>query len=405
MKETDPKLKIIALNTSLIVGIAGFIGFLYLTKQLFNPLIIFLIGIAIVFPLRKESYFARRLLLLFVIFFVFWIFSVIGSSIAPFVISFLFAYLLDPLVRQLQKNRIPRWLSSLAIILLLVGIVTLIFVLISPLVFQQLNDISQKIATVFTEVTKYLEVQRITQTLEALGIRSEYLNKIIETEVLPELKFLLSQIISSLRTLLTGLSSLAKQAINAILIPIFSFYFLKDFDKIIVFFQSILEKKNPKLLEDLFRINDIFRIYVSWQVFAAFMVGSFCSLSFWLFKIEFSIILGILCGFLNPIPYLGLISSLLISILTILLVAPANTLYQIVVVASTISLIHFINAYFIEPNILGKRVGLHPLLLFLSLFIFGGLFGLLGLLIAVPTTATLMLFLNDWVERLETKTQ
>jgi predicted PurR-regulated permease PerM len=59
---------------------------------------------------------------------------------------------------------------------------------------------------------------------------------------------------------------------------------------------------------------------------------------------------------------------------------------------------HFINAYLLEPNIAGKMIGLHPALLIASLFVFSGLFGFLGLLIAVPLTATLVMFFNDWLK-------
>ncbi len=400
MKERDPKIYAISFNSAVVLGIIGFIAFLYFTNQLLNPLIIFLVGMAIIFPFRKESQFIKRLILLFAIFFVLWILSIIGSSIAPFAIAFIIAYLLDPIVKVLQKRGIARWFSSFAIVLILIGLSTTVFVLISPHLFNQLNAITTKVSSIFTTVTSYLETQKVTNLLDSIGIHNEKLKNLIETEFLPELKFLISSIITSLSNLLVGLSSIAKQIVNAILIPIFSFYFLKDFDKFRMFIVTVLEKKNQKLLYDMTRINSIFRVYVGWQVFAAIMVGSLCSLSFWLFGVEFSIILGILCGFLNPIPYLGLISSLVISVLTILLVAPSNMLYQIIVVVATILIIHFINAYFIEPNVLGKRVGLHPLVLFLSLFIFGGLFGLLGLLIAVPTTAALMLFLNDWTEKI-----
>lgn len=400
MKEQDPKIHTIAVNSAIVLGIASFIAFLYFTNQLLNPLVIFLVGIAIIFPFRKESQFIKRLILLFAIFFALWILSIIGSSIAPFVIAFIIAYLLDPIVKALQKRGVPRWVSSLATVVILVGLSTTIFVLISPTLFNQLNAITTKVSSIFTTVTSYLETQKVTQLLDSIGIRDEKLKTLIEKEFLPELRFLIATIINSLSNLLVGLSSVAKQVINAILIPIFSFYFLKDFDKFRIFIVAVLEKKNQKFLYDLTRVNNIFRIYVGWQVFAALMVGSLCSLSFWLFGVEFSIILGILCGFLNPIPYLGLISSLIISVLTIILVAPNNMLYQIVVVVATILLIHFINAYFIEPNVLGKHVGLHPLVLFLSLFIFGGLFGLIGLIFAVPTTAALMLFLNDWTEKI-----
>lgn len=399
MKEKDPKIHTITFNSGIVLLILAFIAFLYLTNQIQNPMIIFLIGLAIAVPFRTESLFVRRIILLFVIFFIVWIFSIIGSSIAPFALSFAIAYILDPFVDKFEKWKIPRWLTSLIIIILLIGILGLVFVLVAPKIFNQLNEISTKVATIFTTVTGYLETQKISKLFDAIGIKNPYLKNLIETELLPELKFVITQVINALKALILGLTTMFKQIINAILIPIFSFYFLKDFDKFKNLIIAVLEKKNEKFLNDIRRINDIFRAYISWQVFAAFMVGTLCSLSFWMFGVEFSFILGIICGFLNPIPYLGLISSLAISILTIVLVSPENMLHQILVIFITVNAIHSINAYLIEPNVLGKRVGLHPLLLFLSLFIFGGLFGFIGLLFAVPITAALMLFLKDWTTK------
>ncbi len=398
MKEKETKYFTVAFISSVIIGLITLIAFLYFTNQLFNPLVIFIIGLAFILPVRRESFFVRRIILLFALFFIIWLFSIIGSSITPFVVAFIFAYLFDPFVTKLNSKGIPRWLSSLVIVLLLVGITAFVFVLIAPAVFNQLNELTTKITSIYSTVASYLEVQRVSKLLDSIGIHDQKIKELVENEFLPELKFLISTIINSLSGFVTGLSQVARQIVNAILIPIFSFYFLKDFHKAKRYVVAVLEKKNQKLLYDLTRVNEIFRIYVGWQVFAAFMVGSVCSVTFYLLNIEFSLVLGILCGFLNPIPYLGLISSMLISSLTILLIAPENMFYQIIAVVATISIVHFINAYFVEPNVLGKKVGLHPLILFLSLFIFGGLFGLLGLLIAVPTTAALMLFLEDWAK-------
>jgi len=402
MKDTDNKIIQISVVSAIVAGVLAFVFFLYLSNLLTNPLVIFLVGLFIIAPFRKNSYLIRRLIILFVAFFVLWIFSLIGSSIAPFIISFLIAYLFAPTVSALERKRIPRWLTALGIVLLLFGSVTLVFVLIAPLILNQFDEITRKITSVVTVVSSYLESQKISKVLDSFGIKNEYIRNMVETELVPELKYLFTRILSSLGNVLSGIATIARQAINAILIPIFSFYFLKDFEKFKLYVTSLLKSKNQKLLDDLSRVNSIFHTYISWQIVAATLVATLCSLSFLLFKVEFPFILGILCGFLNPIPYLGFISSMVISALIIFLVGPDNLWYQVVIVLATISIVHFINAYLIEPNVLGKRVGLHPLLLFLALYIFGGLFGLLGLLFAVPTTAALMLFLNDWVEKSQT---
>jgi predicted PurR-regulated permease PerM len=182
---------------------------------------------------------------------------------------------------------------------------------------------------------------------------------------------------------------------------VFSFYFLKDFDKVKEQLKLILGKKDKKMLKNLRRINDIFRVYIGWQVFAASMIAILTSVVFTIAGIENGILLGILCGFLNPIPYIGLIASWVLASLIVLITGPDDMLFQIIVIITTVNIIHFVNAYFVEPNILGTRIGLHPLVLIASLFIFGALFGFLGLLIAVPSTATLMLFYEDWKLKLQ----
>jgi predicted PurR-regulated permease PerM len=206
-------------------------------------------------------------------------------------------------------------------------------------------------------------------------------------------------VLGSLLKLFTNISALATSLFNIILVPILFFYFLKDYRKLVQLSKKILEKKNVKLLYDLRRISRIFKKYVSWQTTAAFIIASVCSTFFSIFKIPYPIILGILCGILNPIPYLGIFASMLISILTIVVVNQPDVISQVIVVVSVISGMHFINAYFLEPNIAGKLIGLHPALLIASLFVFGGMFGFFGLLIAVPLTATLVMFFDDWLKK------
>ncbi len=384
----------------LIFGFAAFVFFLILTKIIYVPLILFVLSIFFLAPFRKENDYIKRLMLVISLVFIGWILSQLGFALVPFVIAFLIAYLLDPIVSFLKRKGLPRWLSSMVFILSFVGAVALISIYIFPMIFVQLQDAINKITSLVTTVNSYLDTRKIYRLLDSIGIRNEDVQKLIKKEAIPEIKGMMTGIFNSLMSLLTGLSGIATQLLNVILIPIFAFYFLKDFTRIKTTIKAILEKKNVKFLHDLRRINDIFMIYIGWQVIAATMVATVCSTAFSSFGIAYPIVLGIIAGFLNPIPYLGFIGSMIISSLTIIIVEPDNMWTQILIVVSVISGMHFINTYFIEPFILGKRIGLHPLVLFLALFIFGGMFGFIGLLIAVPTSATLVMFFNDWRQRL-----
>ena len=378
------------------LSLAAFMAFLFNTKIAFNPIVLFIISLFLIYPFRKESVLVRRIILLFVVLFIFWLLSFIAQSIISFLIAFLIAYLFEPIVGRLAKKGIPRWLTSISIIIIFVGLVVLVSVFVFPSIFNQINDLSVKAANVVSTATSYLEGRKVTKLFDWLGISDQNLKNIIQTEFLPEVKRFIQEVINTLLNLIKGISGIVSQVLNALLIIVFSFYFLKDFDKIKEQIKIILRKKDSKLLADLRRINDIFRIYIGWQIIAATMVATVCSVVFSIAGVSNGILLGVLCGFLNPIPYIGLLASWILSSLIIIVLGPENMLYQIIVIIVTVNVLHFANAYFIEPNILGKRIGLHPILLFASLFIFGALFGFIGLLIAVPCTATLMLFYNDW---------
>lgn len=384
---------------AIILGLAGLITFLIKTDIIFNPLILFIISLFLLLPNRHDSPFLKQLLLLIVLIFIGWLLTYVSSAVVIFCIAFFIAYIFDPIVSKVSGRFFPRWLASLIIVVIFIGLVSLVSVFIFPAIFSQLNEASKKIASIVTQVQTYLDTRKIYQVFDWLGIKDENLRKIIRSEFIPEIKTFLENIFGSLMNLVKGISVIASQVLNAVLIPILSFYFLKDFRKLKEQIKFLLGKKNEKLVKDLRRINDIFKVYIGWQIFAAVMVGTICSISFSLLNVSYPFLLGMICGFLNPIPYLGIISSLIITSLTIIILDPPDMLHQIIVIVTTILTLHTLNAYLIEPMVLGKRVGLHPLILFASLFVFGALFGFLGMLVAVPCSATLMLFFNDWQEK------
>jgi predicted PurR-regulated permease PerM len=200
----------------------------------------------------------------------------------------------------------------------------------------------------------------------------------------------------ALFALLTNISLIAAQLLNLILIPIITFYFLKDLPSLKKFIKEILSIKNPHALSMMVRVSDILKIYVGWQVLAVIWIGSAASLLLSLLGIPYAIVLGVTFGLLNPIPFFGSIASMIIGIIVAIFVEPQHALMHVIGIALVVNGLHFLNAYIIEPRILGTRVGLHPVLLLASIFVFGHFFGFIGLLIAVPTTAILMMFFREW---------
>ncbi len=391
--------KYIAFAGVLLAGAICISAFGLTTGLFASPLVLIGITLFLLYPYRQQSYLVKRMMILSVLLFVLWLLGDMRFAILPFVLSFFTAYLLDPLVSRLERRKFPRWLATLLIILLLGGLITAISILVFPVVFSQLDDAIRKVSSLVNSITSFLESRKFYRMLGDFGLPQDKMKELMQTEFMPKLETLFSTILQALLSLLTSLSGLASQLINVILLPILTFYFVKDLPSIKETIREILLRRNQRILYDLVRINSILRTYISWQVFAAFMIGTASSALFALAGVPYPIVLGVLCGLLNPIPIFGSLSSMFIAIITVLLVNPAETTSNIIAIVLIINGLHFINAYIIEPRILGKHIGLHPITLLASLFIFSHFFGFLGLLIAVPTTAILMLFYRDWQEK------
>ena len=370
--------------------------FLYLTGMAFNPLIISGASFFILLPFRGESILIRRMLVLTVILFCILVLQDLGITLLPFGFAMLFAYLLDPLVSWLERKKVPRWLATLFIILSMGGGISLVSVFVFPLAFSQLNDVIRQISSLITSTTSYLESRKFYRTLESFGLSQSTMKEMVQNEVMPKIESIYKVMFGALFSVLMSISGLASQLLNIILIPILSFYFVKDFPKIREFIRRMVERKNKEAFVNLLRMSDILKSYIGWQIIAAIMVGTFASILFSIFGVPYPVVLGVLCGFFNPIPLFGSVASMVIAIITVLIINPPGVGGNVITIILVVGGLHFFNAYVVEPRILGKRVGLHPIILLGSLFVFGHFFGFLGLLIAVPTTAILMMFLRDW---------
>lgn len=390
-------------NRKVIVGVALaaslvlYIGFLYFTHLAMSPFILFGAMVFLLYPLRRESPLIRRVLLLAVGSFAVWMLREVAFLLVPFIVAFVLAYIIDPTVTFFERRGIPRFLLALLIVTLGVGVVALISVFVFPILYTQLDSLIRKMSSLVADYNHYLESKQFFRQMAKLGVPSTTLREIVTTEIAPRMKGIFEAVFHALLEFLTNVSGIATQVVNIVLIPILLFYFLKDFDKLKSFIRTVLQGRNTKLLNDLYRINLIVQAYVGGQVIAAFFVGISASLLFTIADIPYPILLGLVCGLLNPIPYVGLLSSILVGVVVLSLADTASFLLDFSTIVAIVSGLHVIDTYLLQPRIVGKRVGLHPLVLIASLFVFGYFFGLLGLLSAVPITAVLMMFFNDWL--------
>ena len=404
MKYTDISHKgNISINIILILSALAGSTFLYLTDLIKSPVLLFLIGVFLLYPFRKESYIISRFLSLISLLFALWLLIDLNIVLLPFIIAFTIAFLSDPIIKKMESFKIKRWFGSIIILGFIGGAIAGFSVFVFPLAFTQLNQIIKQVSQFVNSITDFLESKQFYTFLSSLGIPKASVKELVQTQLMPKAEILFKSILEGLFVLLSNVSAIANQILNLVLIPIISFYIIKDYPVLKELIQEILSSNHSKSYENILRISAILRLYVGWQMLAALWIGTVASILLSILGIPYAIVLGVLCGLLNPIPFFGTIASMIIGSIVALLADPLNASSHIIGLISVINGLHFINAYIIEPRVLETRVGLHPVLLLGSLFVFGHFLGFIGFLIAVPTTAILMMFFRDWKKSLNKK--
>lgn len=382
---------------ALVLSATAMVVLLAVTDLWRSPFVLAAISVFILAPYRRVSIAHGRLFILLVGVTVGWVFWEVFSLLIPFIVAFVLAFIVDPLVSWLERRGFRRLLSTAGILAILIACAVVLSVLVFPILFSQLNTIIDSISTLYRDTGEYFESREFLRLLRNLGLSKATANNIVREEIIPGLQNASSSIFGSLLHFLTSLSGIASQILNIVLTPIFLFYFMRDFPRFRSGVRSLLAGKNDELLADLVAANGILRAYLGGQLIAAIFVGVGASVCFSVLGIPNPVVLGLICGVLNPIPYVGIFAGIGISMLSSLITRGVSLTDDFVGIVAVVLGLHFIDNYIIQPRIVGQRVGLHPLAVVAALFIFGYFFGVAGLLVAVPVTAVCGMLLRRWL--------
>jgi predicted PurR-regulated permease PerM len=300
----------------------------------------------------------------------------------PFLAGLLIAYLLDPFVDYLEENKIHRAIATTIILFFFFLIILILCFLIFPILSIQLKSF-------------LIEFPMVIDTLnQKINLIIEYLQKKAFQESSSDF---LNNILPNFSNLITGFlknivsSSLAVFNIITIILvtPIVSWYFLKDWDDILMNLKSLLpSKQKKKFIKYAKEVDLIFSAYLRGQILVSLFLTLFYFSSFYILGLNYSLFIGIFAGFFSFIPLIGIIVSFFITALL------AYLQFLEIFIIFYISLIflaaQLLESNYLTPKLIGKRLGLHPLAVLFSIFVFGALFGIIGIIFATPLMATLV---------------
>lgn len=360
---------------------------IYLSISIISPIFLYIL-ILVVFILNKKQPVVRIVFILSTIIFSVWFINELFAVLIPFIIAFLIAYLMNPFVVYLEKKKIKRFASALISLLLILVFSGLLVSLIVPPFVNQIGNLISIAPKKISELEKFF-TETILPELNRLGIIYPDIQKTLSTEIPAKLQSILNGLLSGLLNIFSGLSFIFNQIINIVVIPVITFYFLRDYDKISETILNLFNEEHRLRVKNVGeRINKIFGNYIRGYILISLINGTIITTGLTIIGVPYAVVLGILSALLNFIPYFGMVISLSIGFL-ISVLSGLSGLKLILVLVLYIGE-NIIENYFISPKIIGESVGLHPLLVLLALFVFGYFGGLIGMLIGVPVTALII---------------
>ncbi len=375
------------------MGVVLFLLLIYIILPMLSPFVVFGAFFFLLYPFRQNVYIMRLIWLGVTLFAIWLLISLIGVLI-PFLIAFLFAYILNPLVNRLEQKNIPRWLSSVVIILISMTVITVFFILAMPVVIYQFRGMIDNASIFINSGINEIQKGTLYDALSKFGIPVESLRASLERELPGRIEIILRSLLEGAFNFISNISAIVTQLLNIIIIPVIAFYLLKDFPVMLNNFNAIFPENRRETIVGYFRkIDEVLSDYLRGAIIVAIIQGSVSAIVLSILGVKYSLVIGIMTGLLDFIPYVGLVISLCVAVIAAMFSGDPVTGKIIGVIILYLSQKIFENTI-LAPKIIGEKVGLHPVLLIISLFIFGHFLGFVGLLIAVPATAVAVMFVK-----------
>jgi len=316
----------------------------------------------------------------------------LAPVLTPFVVAAVLAYALTPLVDRLDalgRGRLPRLLAVVLVELLFIVLLLGVLLLIVPILIKELPLMREQVPVLLERMNDVLKpflaqfgikFSLDVASLKAFGLK--YLNANFEDAF--------GSVMSSLK--LGG--SVAFTLIgNAVLIPVALFYLLMDWDRFVARALELMPLRLRGAYDSFTQEADtVLGQYLRGQLLVMLILALFYSVGLSLFGLELALPIGIFTGLAIFVPYVGFGVGLILATLAGLLefaatAGPAKAMIMVAVVYGSGQLIE---GFYLTPRLVGKRIGLHPLAVIFALLAFGQLFGFIGVMIALPASAVLL---------------
>lgn len=308
---------------------------------------------------------------------------VFSAILLPFFAGMILAYFLDPIADRLERLGLSRLAATVVILLGFIVALVLGMMLVIPILLTQATEFLGRLPEYLTRLQSLLTDFDPEWLSDIVGVDPAALRDGLNSLLSQGTGFLtglVSSIVSSGRTLIdiAGLF---------VVTPVVAFYMLLDWDNMVERVDSWIPRDHLATVRQIFTDIDLAVAgFVRGQGTVCLVLGLFYAVSLTLVGLNFGLLIGLFTGLIGFIPYVGSMIGLVLSV-GVALVQFWPEWHWVAAVAAIFFAGQFVEGNILQPNLVGKSVGLHPVWLMFALFAFGALFGFVGLLVAVPAAA------------------
>lgn len=386
--------------------------FLWALRDLLNPFLLFWALVGVMVPLRRTRAFwpvvgtAAALTGI-------WLLRETGFLLAPFVLAFVLAYILDPAVGFLARGRMSR---SVAIALLCLPFLAAGALAVGfgvPWVAAQVADASERAPDFLRQAADWfeglgdrvaaLDIPFVDSAVIADAIRNLDADTVVDF-LQDNREAVQDRVWEGVLGLGQGVLSVAAVVGYVVLTPVLTFYLLRDYNHILSRLKDLApEGRADALVQGVRQYDRLLAAYLRGQVTVSVLVGAMTALGLWITQIPYALLLGVIVAVFNVVPYLGVILSLIPAL--IIAATTGDPLISLLKVGVVYTVAQSVESAVLSPRIVGESTGLHPVWVLLALATGGFFFGFVGLLLAVPGAVGVSLLVGRFVERYRASVQ
>ncbi|NOX50045.1 MAG: AI-2E family transporter [Gammaproteobacteria bacterium] len=313
--------------------------------------------------------------------------ATLGSVLAPVLTGLVVAFLLQGLVKSLERSKMPRLMAVLVSFFLFLSIVFALVLVVVPLLWQQLQGLLELLPAV---------VGRAREGMEELAVRfPEYVTPDQISSLLDQGARELGNISGSvLETAFSQVFSLLGLLLYLVLVPISVFFFLKDKDQLLEWMGTLLPNDRPLLIAVGNEMNEQLGNYVRGKAIEILLVGATTFICFSLLGLNYAALLSVLVGISVLIPFVG--AALVTIPVFIVAVIQFGWTWDLGLVMIVYGVIQFLDGNVLVPLLFSEAVDLHPITIIVAVLAFGGLWGVWGVFFAIPLATLIKAIYKAW---------